>query len=144
MTMVPFARRAGLVAGLLLTVAACRDVEVTAPAADGPDALPPCTTEDCNRFRALTPSQGASLITQADFLASALGGSRTATSIRGQLTTLRTAFARGDEVEARAALLGVLIDIDAAIADPAQRAYAPDLSAIRLNLEPFIFALGLR
>ncbi len=130
---------------LVLAFGACRDVEVTAPDADTPDAPPPCTTPDCATFRSLSSTQVASLVnTSLTITTTAISNSGTASRIEAQLNTLKTAHAAGKMSDARSALLAALIEIDNAMADPAQRGDLADLTAIRLNLEPVIINLGLR
>jgi len=133
------------VMALVLAFGACRDVEVTAPEADSPNAPPPCTTADCSTFRALSTTQSVALInTSINIATSAISNASTASRIERQLNRLKTAMTAGNLNDARASLLAALVEIDNAIADPAQRGDLPDLTAIRLNLEPLIVNLGLR
>jgi hypothetical protein len=133
------------VVALVFAFGACRDVEVTAPEADAPDAPPPCTTPDCATFRSLSTTQVASLVsTSLTIVTTGIDNASTASRIALQLNRLRTAHANGNMNDARASLLAALVEIDNAIADPSQRGDLPDLTAIRLNLEPLIVNLGLR
>lgn len=129
-----------LLAVILLT--ACRDASVVS----GPPsaATPACTSADCAAFRSMSDASGAALVRTSTTLAGNLKGTSSGPGLKERLARLDGALAAGNRDMARLHLLGALSLIDQAIADPARRAELPDLTAIRLNLEPLILKLGLR
>ena len=138
-------RRAAPLLSAVCLLAACRDSSV----AVGPTAPPevtvaPCNTTDCNTFRSLSVAGSGTLVRAASGLTSSLRDTETAARLQSRLGSLQSLVSTGKTDEARLTLIGILATIDAATNDPARRADLPDLAAMRLNLEPLIFKLGLR
>jgi hypothetical protein len=130
----------------LTTLGACRDTTfLTAPEDPQQATIPPCNSADCNTFRGLsnaaleTPAAAASQVAT-----SSLGDQALGTRLSDRIQQIRNDMNANRRDPARLQLLAVLADIDRALADQSRRADWPDLSMIRLNLEPFIINLGLR
>jgi hypothetical protein len=131
---------------LIAPLGACRDATLlTAPEDPERPSVPPCASVDCSTFRNLTSSAlEAPAAAASATAASSLGNRELGVRLRDRIQQIRNDIAANRRDPARLQLLAVLADIDRALADSSRRADWPDLSMIRLNLEPFIINLGLR
>jgi len=116
-----------------VSVIGCGDTVATAPEAPS-ESL--CATVDCNTFRSLGAAGLAPTFANATRVARALRNATLGADLATRIASVQSDVAAGRSGEARATLIQVVASIDAAIGTTSNAADWPDLSAIRINLEP--------
>jgi hypothetical protein len=123
----------GVAAAVSLT--ACESAAVNEPNPPG-DTL--CSSADCVAFRALGPTGLAPTFTNATRVARTLRNTSLGTQLADRVTSIQSDVSAGRTAEARATATQVVTLIDSAIGNAANAADWPDLSVIRINLEPVL------
>lgn len=127
---------------LLVAVTGCRDTAVVSGPATDPAAL--CGTADCTAFRAISTASARGLVKMASTLAGKLRDQTLGKDLVDRFASLDQFMAAENVASSRLALISALATVDRGIRIAPRGQDAPDLSAIRLNLEPLIMKYGLR